>query len=162
VLLQFKPPTDAIERSLKINSDVSLTVFKGADSDTLSEKLQGNVLESLNPDPRGIGTSIRLTLADCPFSRDAAGKKLVPPPQAQQLLSQYSPTFLVDASNAGKERGRRTFDAVVPLYRDVVENMFETVCNTYESTNLPLPNRMVRPLESWPARMPKLVMASGK
>ncbi len=160
--LRFKPPTAAIERTLKANSSVSLTVYQGKESTSLVEKMEGDVLESLNPDPRGIGTAVRLTLANCPFTRETPDKKLVPPPQAQAMLKQYSPTFLVDGSNACKERGNRNFNVINPTFREIVENMFETICNTYESTTLPLPNRTVRPLESWPARMPMLVLARGK
>ncbi len=131
---------------------MTLTVYKGKDSGTLIEKMEGNVLESLNPDPRGIGTFIRLTLGSCPFTRETTGKTVVPPRQAQTILSQYSPTFLVDGSNACKERGKRNFQVITPLYRDIVESMYETMCNTYESTILPLPNRTVQPLETWSAR----------
>lgn len=161
-LLQFKPPSAAIERTLKAHSALKATIYKGKESLTLSQKMEGNVLESLSPDQRGIGTFIRLTLADCPFTREAAGETLTPPRQAQALLSQYSPTFLVDAGNACKERGKRNFNIIAPLYRDTVERMYETICNTYESTTLPLPNRTVQPLESWPARMPMLVLLRGK
>jgi predicted Zn finger-like uncharacterized protein len=158
--LLFKPPTAAVERTLKANSSVSVTVYENKGVVALVEKMEGDVLESLNPDQRG--TAVRLTLANCPFTRETPDKKLVPPPQAQALLRQYSPTFLVDASNACKERGNRNFNVLNPTFREIVENMFETICNTYESTTLPLPNRMVQPLETWPARMPMLVLARGK
>jgi S1-C subfamily serine protease len=161
-LLQFKPPHAGTDRTLQLDSDVALTFYQGKSSATLREKMAGKVLESLRPDPRGIGTSIRLTLADCPFTREAGDKKQQPPPQTRQLLSQFSPTFLVDAGNACKERGKRNFNVLAPNYRSTVESMYETVCNTYESTTLPLPNRTVQPRESWPARMPMLVLAGGK
>jgi hypothetical protein len=137
-------------------------LYKGKDSVTVSQKMDGKALESLSPDPRGIGTFIRLTLGDCPFTRKGGGQELAPPPQTRALLSQYSPTFLVDASNACKERGKRNFTVLPQTYRETVEHMYEDVCNTYESTTLPLPNRTVKPLESWPARMPLFVLANGK
>ncbi|HWG43401.1 MAG TPA: trypsin-like peptidase domain-containing protein [Gemmataceae bacterium] len=161
-LLQFKPPGAPIERTLKAQSAVTLTIYKGKRSLSLSEKMDGKVLESLNPDPRGIGTFIRLTLGACPFTRGTAGKLVGSPPQTQAILSQFSPTFLVNAENACKERGKRNFGGVAAPYRDTVEHMYETMCNTYESTTLPLPNRMVQPLETWPARIPIFVVAHGK
>jgi hypothetical protein len=161
-LLQFKPPQTGIECTLQLDSDVALTVFQGKSNVTLREKMAGKVLESLSPDPRGIGTFIRLTLADCLFTRETGDKKLQLPPQAKELLSQFSPTFLVDAGNACEERGKRNFNVLAPNHRSTVENMYETVCNTYESTTLPLPNRKVQPRESWPARMPMFVLARGK
>ena len=81
---------------------------------------------------------------------------------ARMLLKQFSPTFLVDNINGCKERGKRNFTVVGPEYRDTIESMFETVCNTYESTTLPLPNRTLQPLNTWEARMPMFVLSRGK
>jgi S1-C subfamily serine protease len=161
-LLQFKAPSAATERTLQLDSDVTLTVYQSKEDTLLREKMKGKVLESLSPDQRGIGTFIRLTLADCPFTREKGGQTIEPPQQTLALLKQFSPTFLVDAGNACKERGKRDFNVVSAVYRDAVESMYETVCNTYESTTLPLPNRMVQPLESWQARMPMLILSRGK
>ncbi|MHB1426130.1 MAG: S1C family serine protease [Gemmataceae bacterium] len=161
-LLQFKPPSAAIERTLQLDSDVAVSVYEGKDDAVFHEKMKGKVLESLNPDPRGIGTFIRLTLADCPFTRETGDKTLEAPLPARNTLKRFSPTFLVDASNACKERGKRNFTVVAADYREAVESMFETVCNTYESTILPLPNRMAQPQESWQARMPMFVLSRGK
>lgn len=161
-LLQFKPPQAGIDCTLQLDSDVTLTIYQGKRSATLRDKMAGKVLESLSPDPRGIGTFIRLTLADCLFTRERGDKKLDLPPQMPQMLSQFSPTFLVDAGNACKERGKRNFNVLAPKYRSTVESMYEAVCNSYESTTLPLPNRLVQPRESWPAHMPMFVLARGK
>lgn len=161
-LLQFKPPRAATDRTLQLGSDVSISVYQSKDRTLLREKMNGKVLESLSPDQRGIGTFIRLTLADCPFTRESGEKKFVLPPPALTALKQFSPTFLVDAVNACKERGKRDFRVVANTYRDTVESMYETVCNSYEATTLPLPNRMVQPLENWPAQMPMFVLARGK
>jgi S1-C subfamily serine protease len=160
--LQFQPPASAIERTLKAHSAVTITVYQGKESGSLRESMDGNVLESLNPDWRGLGTAIRLTLGDCSFRRVTPSKTVVPPAQAQAVLSQYSPTFLVNDSNACKERGNRNFDIIAPAYRDIVESMYETICNTYEETTLPLPNRTVQPLETWQAQIPMLVLIRGK
>ena len=43
-----------------------------------------------------------------------------------------------------------------------MEELFESVCNTWEVTTLPLPNRRMRPQESWLARVPMLVLVEGK
>ncbi|HZV04252.1 MAG TPA: trypsin-like peptidase domain-containing protein [Gemmataceae bacterium] len=162
VLLQFKPPRAAVDRTLQLDSDVSISVYQSKNKTPFREKMNGKVLESLSPDQRGIGTFIRLTLADCPFTRESGDKKLQAPQPALAALKQFSPTFLVDAVNACKERGKRDFRVVAETYRDTVENMYETVCNTYEATTLPLPNRTVQPMETWPAQMPMFVLARGK
>jgi hypothetical protein len=161
-LLQFKAATAMQERTLKLDSTVTLKIYRGRELGSIVEKLEGNVLESFWPDQRGIGTAIRLTLGNCPYSRESPILKLVPPPQAQNLLRQYSPTYLVDAINTTKERGNRNFNILPAQYRELVESMYETVCNTYEATTLPLPNRTLQPLESWPARVPMLVLVEKK
>jgi S1-C subfamily serine protease len=162
-LLTFKPPTAAVERSLHMVSDHSVTLYQGKNSTKFGEKMDGSILESLNPDPRGTGTSVRLTLGKCPFTREIGSRAMGSPPQIQSILSQFSPTFLVDATHACRERGIRNFNVIrAEDDREIVSNMFETVCNTFESTTLPLPNRMMQPLEAWQTRMPMLVTLRGK
>src|SRR5262249_41630826 len=58
--LEFKPPADGIERTLRMLSNSSTTLFRGDKSLTFSEKMDGYVLEHLFPDSRGLGTGIRL------------------------------------------------------------------------------------------------------
>jgi len=161
-LLQFKPPTSPSQRTVRMKSTQTVSLYERAEMRVFGGKMDAGLLESLGPDPRGIGTFIRLTLGQCPYSQELAGKTLVPPPQAYTNLSRFSPTFLVDAGNACTERGKRNFNIVAPMYRKLVESMYELICNSYESTTLPLPNRMVQPLETWPARMPMFVLVNGK
>jgi len=161
--LRFKPPTGPIERTLKMNSIVTFNVYRGNEAATvLREKMEGDVLESLNPDTRGLGTAVRLTFGKYTFNRESKGKALVPPAQAAGWLGQYSPTFLVDAAHACKERGNRDFRPVPNELRDTVVRMYETMCNTFEATTLPLLNRTVQPRESWPTQVPMLVLLDGK
>jgi hypothetical protein len=162
VLVRFLPAAAPVERTLKVNSAVTVSVPEGKEAALVAVKMEGNVLESLWPDQRGIGTAIRLTLGDCPFSRDEGGKPAPIPPQAKQQLSRFSPTFLVDGSNATKERGNRNFGVLAGDLREVVEGMYETLCNTYEATTLPVPNRDLRPQETWQATLPLFVLVEGK
>lgn len=162
-LIQFKAPDGAIERTVQLNSAVTLSVYRGqTKSGVLSQKMEGNALESLGPDARGLGTFVRLTIGKCAFTREAAGQTFAPPAQAPALLAQYSPTFLVDASHTCKERGIRNFRILSPDVRDTVERMYETVCNTFEATTLPVPGRVVRPGEQWQAQVPMFVIREGR
>jgi hypothetical protein len=162
-LVRFQAPTAMTERTLKLNGAITISLFqKGSDQEVFSEKMEGNGLESAWPDQRGIGTALRLTLADCSFTREAGDKTAVPPPRAKELLTQFSPTFLVDAGNAAKERGLRNFNVLPPAQRETVEGLYETVCNTYEATTLPVPNRALQPQETWQAKLPLFVLVKGK
>jgi hypothetical protein len=40
--------------------------------------------------------------------------------------------------------------------------MYNTICNTYEGTTLPVPNRMLSPQESWLAKMSQVSVRDGK
>lgn len=161
--LQFQTPRGPVERSLKLTRSVTASLFRGNDAPvTLTSKMEADVLESLEPDTRKRGTGIRLTIGKSAFARESPGKKDVPPAQANAALSLFSPTFLVSFNNSSIERGGRDFRVLKPAYRDTVETMYENVCNTFETTTLPFPNRAVRPLESWPARVPMLVRVEGK
>jgi S1-C subfamily serine protease len=161
--LQFKTPPSPIERSLKLTRSVTASLFRGNDAPvTFTSKMEADVLESLGPDTLKRGAGIRLTIGKSAFVRESPGKKDVPPPQANAALSLFSPTFLVSFNNSTIERGGRDFRVLKQPYRDTVENMYENVCNTFETTTLPFPNRAVRPLESWPARVPMLVRVEGK
>jgi hypothetical protein len=124
--IQFKPPTAAIERTVELNSVITLNVYRGQNrAAVLTQKMESTALESLHPDPRGIGTFIRLTIGKCEFRREAGSETLTPPAQANAQLTQYSPTFLVDASHACKERGLRNFRMLPAETRDTVERMYE-------------------------------------
>jgi S1-C subfamily serine protease len=161
--IRFNAPTAPVERSVRLKRSVTANLYRGDENAVvLTTRTEADVLESLQPDGRGLGTFIRLTIGKSSHVRESPGKKLVPPPQAHAFLSQYSPTYLVDASNACKERGKRNFAILAPAYRDQVEGMYEAVCNTFEAATLPVPNRVVRPLESWRVGVPMLVRVEGK
>jgi S1-C subfamily serine protease len=161
--VQFKPPTGPVERSLKMSSTLTANVYQGrASAAVMTYKLEGDVLESLSPDVRGIGTLARLTIGKCSYARETPEKKEGVAAEAYALLSQFSPTFLVVANHSITERGRRNFAVLRPQYQAPVERMFNMVCNVFEVTTIPLPNRAVRPGETWPARLPMFVIVDKK
>jgi hypothetical protein len=160
--LRFEAPTRPTERTLHLTSNSTVTIFKEQESMAVSQKVDGHMLETLKVDTRGLGTGITLALAPPRFTREVGGQKFEAPAAIGTYLSMFSPSFLVDANNRARERGNRSFAAVPPPHREAVEQLFEAVCNTWEVTTLPLPNRLVRPQESWPARVPMLVLVEGK
>ena len=159
----FKPPAGDVQRTLKVNSTLVANVYRGREAATVAtHRLDGDVLESLNPDVRGLGTAVRLTIGKCSSSRDSLDRKEVPPAQAYTYLSQFSPTFLVVANHSITERGRRDFRVLPQPFQVPVERMFNTVCNAFEATTLPLPNRVVQPGETWPALLPMFIIVDKK
>jgi S1-C subfamily serine protease len=160
-MVQFKVPASPIERTLKLNSHVLFSIFKGSESATLEEKLEGNAVEFLRPDP-GKNTPILLVLGNCPYSRRVGDTLMQPPPQANQILRRYTASWTVNASHSLQSYSRNRFTTLRSAYRDTVIEMYNTICNTYEETTLTLPNRMVAPQETWPAKMPLAIVRDGK
>jgi hypothetical protein len=161
--IQFKPPTAAVERTLELNSVVTFNIYRGQNKPVVAtQKMECTALESLNPDSRGIGTFIRLTIGKSDFRREVGSETLTVPAAANTQLAQFSPTFLVDASHACKERGNRNFRVVPADTRELVESMYEAFCNAFEATTLPVPNRVMQPGETWKAQVPMLVARDGK
>jgi S1-C subfamily serine protease len=160
-LVQFKAPPGPIERTLRLNSQTTVTVFKGNSTLNLEDKLRGNVLEVLQPAP-GKGTRVRLVFGDCPYSSRVGERMTEPPPEAHTILRRHSPTFILSPVHACVTATKHNFKDLRSVHRDAVNEMYQTICNTYEATVLPLPNRQVRPQESWPARMPMYVLRDGR
>jgi hypothetical protein len=162
-LIEFKPPTGPVDRTLKLTRNTNLTSFlKTGQISPFSQKMDCDILESLSPDSRGTGTGVRLTMGESSFIQEVNGTKQVMPPETVTGIRDSYPTFLVDATHTCKERGNRTFSNVAPAFRPVTAAMFETFCTTYEATTLPVPNRTVKPLEKWPAKFPMLVIRDNR
>jgi hypothetical protein len=163
-LLQFKAPSSPIERTLKMNYNQTVTLHGSLGKPgEFKTKMESNLLESLSRDPRGIGTFVRLTQGKTEFVRQTPDDQIgTPPPQAIDWLSKYSATFMVNDNHMCRERGKRTFNGLPASVRQTVESLFETVCNTFEATTLPLPNKMLEPMQTWEARLPTFVLIQNR
>ncbi len=144
-----------------MNSITKGTFFQGTASKEFEDNLRGNVLEALRPEP-GKGTQVRLVMGNCPYSSRLDDRTVAPPPPAHEILRKYSPTFVINASHACVFVNKHHFKNLRSPYRDAVYEMYQTICNTYEATILPVPNGMVQPRGTWPARMPLFVYRNGK
>jgi S1-C subfamily serine protease len=156
-LLEFRPPSGIVQRTLKITSTDAVNVYQGDNHRTRSQKMDGYVLEMLGPDPGGQGTGIRLTLGRATITRERDRRVEPLPPEIYSYLARFSPTFTVDYSNRAKGRGKPSFGAVPRLHRETVSDLFGDLCNAWEVTTVQLANRTVRPQESWPAEIPMLI-----
>jgi S1-C subfamily serine protease len=167
VVLQYKVPEKPIERTIKLTSNEAKTLYLGDKSLSSSEKVDGYVLESVQPTTsplmKGQGTRTDLTLARPTFTKEDRDSKRVAPPQLGTYVSRFSPAFVVDGTNTAKQRVTpRSFDAVPALYRETVQDLFETVLNTWELTTIPLPNRLIEPGKDWPGVVPMMVSVGKK
>jgi uncharacterized protein (TIGR03067 family) len=160
--LEFKPPTGPIERTLRMSNNNTLTIFQGQETVSMSLKVAGYVLESLQPETGKPMTSVRLTLTRPTLTRERQGKSESAPPAIGAYTSRYSPQFSLAGNHQAKGVTKPILNGVPLLYRESVQQVFETVCNAWEATTLPLPNRLVQPQETWSAAIPTLVTIRGK
>jgi S1-C subfamily serine protease len=160
-MIRFKMPTGPIERTLKLNSEVKATIFKGSSTLLLEDNLQGNVLETLQPMSEQ-RTRVRLVFGDCPYVSRIGETTVTHPVTAQSILRRHSPSFTLSENHACVAFSRHNFKDLRSDHRDAVNAMYQTICNAYEGTTLPLPNRTVEPQESWSARMPMAILRDGK
>ena len=162
-MLRFKAPTGPIQHTLHMTSNTTINAFGGEQAGEMSQKMDLYVLETLAPDTRGLGTGVRLYLGRPRFTRESAGKVLDAPAAIGEYITRFHPSYLVIGDNSVKEFGRPTsFVSVPPPHRKQVTELFEAVCNTWEVTSVPLPNRTVQPQDTWPGKIPMLVSIGPK
>ena len=155
--LQFKAPTAPIERTLHVTSNKTINVFGLDEPLTMSNKMDGYVLESSAPDKQEPGTRSHLRLNRPRFTREVGGKILQAPDVISGTIANLSPSYLVAPNHSVSKFTRPGLNSVPPDSQEMIGDLFDTVCNAYEVTTIPLPNRMVQPQESWPARVPMLI-----
>jgi predicted Zn finger-like uncharacterized protein len=155
--LRFKVPTAPLQRTLHVTNNSTVKFFGGGSAEVESNKMDGYMLEVSFPDTRGLGTGIRLHLDQPRFSREAGGEVVRATDSVSDHVSLFCPTYLVAGNNSVREFGLPNFDAVRPENREMILRLFEAVCNSWEATALPFPNRTLQPQETWPAHIPMLV-----
>jgi predicted Zn finger-like uncharacterized protein len=141
------------ERTLKIKDLAQITVQQGKMKMTEGLRFEADVLEVLTPEPSG-KTGARLTIGKNRFNDEFNGKQIAMEPDLSQRLGTLSPNFLQDATGKLRERGNPAFPQLAKPQRDKLEMMYNRVCNAFELTSVYMPNRAVKPRETWPARIP--------
>lgn len=155
--LRFKAPAGPVERTLRVTSNRTVRVFSLDEPLSLSLKMDGHMLESSAPDGGEAGTRARLLLHRPRFTRELGGKVLEAPPALGGIIARLSPSYLIAADHSVARFTRPGLDGVPADLQEVVGELFDSVCNCYEATTLPLPNRELRPQETWAARVPVLI-----
>ncbi len=161
-LVQFKVPTSMTQRTLKLNKRLDVTLVKGNKAGSAGEKLEGSALETLEPDPAKKGTRVRLVFGNCPYSRRFEETTLVPPAQAMAVVQKNSPTFYLSDGHACVSVTKHNFRNLKASYKEAVIDLYQSLCNTYEGSALPVPNRTVTPQETWQTKMPLYFHRNGK
>jgi S1-C subfamily serine protease len=159
--IQFKAPTSAIERTLKLNSKTNATIYKGSTSMNFEDALESTVLEALQPE-EGKGTRVRLGIGPLTYTSRAGDRVIEPPAQALNIVRQSPAAFIISPTHVCVTATKQHFRTLRSPHRDAVVEVYQTLTNTYEGTIVPVPNRAVQPQETWPTRMPMYVFRNGK
>lgn len=157
VHVRLKPPD---ERTLKIKSEMRLSIFEGKNEMSKALKLEADVLETVSTHEKG--TEIRLSIGPNRFTDEIDGRPpAIFPTHLSTQLRSLSPSFLVDPTGRIQTFIYPNVNPRLPE-KDDLEFMRDRVCNMFEETCISMPNRMVNPLETWPVRVLKLMTGKDR
>ncbi|MBI2805715.1 MAG: trypsin-like peptidase domain-containing protein [Planctomycetes bacterium] len=149
-----------LERTISLKSLVNTTLRQGKEKKTSSEKLQAKMLESLSKEKEG--AKIRTGFASLDIIGNENGKATRVNREVGLTLRKMAPTFTVDAANKRTARTDGSLNAKLSMeLREEVKEKYSHLCNALEAVIIPLPNQIVKPLETWTAQIP-LILRTGK
>jgi S1-C subfamily serine protease len=148
------------ERTIKLSSSNKMLTYEGKTKSSIALQIDAEALEIAQKDPKGILN--RLTLGDTRFAVEqegsGLGKVMAPESKVTLLFRGRFLHFLTSATGdlvtrfhphltgAADAETRREFDAKL-----------NQIANAYEMTSITLPNREVRPKETWLTKVPVLL-----
>ncbi|MBI1830650.1 MAG: trypsin-like peptidase domain-containing protein, partial [Planctomycetes bacterium] len=154
--------TSVRERTIRLKNSATITLFKGKQKKSFAEVLEGEVLESLSPDPKG--ALIRTAIGAFNVRAEEDGRNVAFDPEVPPYLRAIPPVFVVDGTNKLRARSDRSLGntKMSPLLRAQVEANYAQLCNAIEAVNVPMPNRMLRPTDRWIVEVPMLLETGKK
>jgi hypothetical protein len=147
------------ERSVKLTSKFEYQTTLGAEKSSVSDNLTMELLEVL--EGTADGTRIKLALGKGEFSSIEKGAKTERNPDAQALVSKSFYMFQSDLNGRLIKLMPHVFTHDSFEVKSEAENLSSTLNSSYQSLALHVPNRLVKPLEEWPAKI-KFSVGSGK
>ena len=149
------------DRTVKMKADFKMHMGTSPAQVIFGESMDLAAFEQTQTDPRG--GKLRLTVSSFTMTREGGGKTVSYLPQVQALLKSRLFTFTSDAGGALLKRNHPTLERFYPLgLRNGYEELAGHIGNAYEMTCFTVPNRLVQPRETWPAKLPLTIMSNGK
>jgi hypothetical protein len=142
-------------RTVYIKSTQSMTfVHRGREDFVFSDGIQVDLLESFGPHEKG--ALIRTGLGIPTLTHVVGERESDWDDDLASAVQRLAPAFVVDESNRLRERIE--FHPQLPNgVRGKAREYFQHLCNAYEATNFVVPNRRLRPHETWEAPSPMLL-----
>jgi len=148
------------ERTVKLKSSSTLTLAKGKNKTIIADKLDFEMLEVLGPDPKG--AVVRASFGSVNSRAETDGRIVPRDPQVTAILRQIPPTFVIMPNNRLQARADRNLNNSMPIsLRLQVQESYASLCNALEAVTIPMPNRMVQPMETFDVKLPML-LRTGK
>jgi len=139
------------ERSLKLSSKSTIQMRKGREKFTESYRMNLEVLETLEKIPAG--ANIILVWGKGQFAEDVNGRKIPKKPGAYAAINSHRHGFQCDPRGALASFGFVKFNFKDRQLAEEANDMAQTFLTSYQFVSLPMPNREVKPLETWDAKI---------
>jgi hypothetical protein len=159
-LLRVKLPTAAADRTLKLSSALQLKIQGPRLSFSTSDQQAVDVRETVVPENGGL--KAHLAFGKCQARGTENGLPIRWHPSALVVLRQLSAGFSFDAAGTFRGMSLSAAKARDPAVEADLAELFGRACSAYQATSLPMPNRELKPLETWNARPRLLLGGKGK
>jgi hypothetical protein len=147
------------ERSLKLSSKSTLLMTQGRDKLMETERMNLEVLETLDKNPKGAG--ILLVWGKGLFLSEIDGRKIPMNRAVYAAINRHVHGFQCDPSGALVSFGFVKFNLKKPADTEEANDMAQTFLTSYQFVSLPLPGRQVNPGETWEAKI-RLILGREK
>lgn len=149
------------ERTVHLKTSQSLLLTKGRTKIVAAEQAELDLLEVVDPSEQG--ASVRVAFGTPTLSLEDAGRSEKASPQIVELVQRIPPAFFVDGVNMLRTRNDINLSQQLPpATRQQATDYYTQIVNAYEASNIILPNRTVKPGETWQARLPMLIKLGNR
>jgi len=147
------------ERSLKLSTRSVMRMTRGKEKHAESDIMNLEVLETLSNHPKG--ANLGLVWGKGQFLEEFNGKRVPRRPAAYASIRNHVHGFACNETGGLITFGFVKFNFKDPLVNQDANDMVHFFLSSYQFVSLPLPNREVKPQESWPVKI-RLLMGREK
>jgi S1-C subfamily serine protease len=153
------------ERTSKMVCTYTNTLSVGKKKLVRTDKTMVELFEVVHPEESKGKAIAKLRTAFGPLSisMDRDGRRIPIPeePQAMAAVRSMPPIFVVDNTNSTHSYIKVSLNPKHPLV-EIVDELNGMVHNPYEAATIQMPNKVVQPLETFPAKSTMLLRTDGK
>src|SRR5205085_6569811 len=129
----------------------TIKIGKGREKYQETDRMNLEVLEAVDKTPHG--ASIRLVWGKGQFALDLDGRRIPMKPGVYAAINKHVHGFQCDPKGALSSFGFVKFNLRDRLAAEEANDMAQTFLTSYQFVSLPMPNRDVKPSETWDAKI---------